>query len=193
MKLSSRSVAFVLFSALAITLSGCTSTGTAPEATETPEKQAGALGSRICFVNESSVPMSVAPSGRIVPENNRHFVGNAGPLSANSELCFAGWNSRESDDFKSNKLATVPTYFRADVVVALSVDGRYNALTFYAQNDSIKPCKISWNENPGVNHWVGETPSVDNSITTSAIGQNFTVTRRGDSEYYKEFLVRFTR
>jgi hypothetical protein len=193
MKLRSRRAALVLFSFLAITLTACTSTSIATEETETSSKEAGARGSRICFTNDSDIAMSAAPSGRIVQKNATHDIGVAGPLSADSELCFAGWNSRE-EMMKTRESHWAWDYTIVDSVVAVSIDGNYNALTFYARNPNIDLPLIYWNQSPAtIPYWTGSKFGIGNSLNGDVSGHSFTATRREDSEYFKEFLVRFTQ
>ncbi len=139
--------------------------------------------------------MSAAPGGRVNEENGSSFVGTAGPLSADAELCFAGWNSREAYDLQPRMFGVTHWgYEVVDVMVSVSADGNYNALSFYADNPSIRSTKLQWKVDPEAKqNWKGQVFSVDESTTVSAGGLNFTVARRGDSQNYKEYVVRFTR
>mgnify|MGYP006898275467 CR=1 FL=1 len=158
-------------------------------------KEAGTLGSRICFINETGALMSAAPSGPEVTENAWTFVGTTGPMTADSELCFAGWNSRQAYEFQARMFGAHHWgYSEVDVLVAVSADGNYNALSFYARNRSISAPSLHWKVDPlAQKDWNFTVPSVNESSTATAAGLNFTVTRRADSQDYKEFVVRFTR
>ena len=188
--------AIILTSALALTLTACTASDGAPAGNATDHavaKEAGALGSRICFINETDVPMSAAPSGRVVQQYADHNVGVAGSLSTTTELCFAGWNSREVM-MKSKGSRGLPVYTTGDAIAAVNIDGNYNALGFYALNPSLSSPEVRWSGNPEAEtFWTVKYFGSGDSTVAEAAGHTFSVTRRDDSEFYKEFVVRFTR
>lgn len=177
------------------TVAGCSST---PDtfATSEPkllEKEAGVSGSRVCFSNSTSVPMSAAPAGE--PIQGRQDIGPAGAITAQNELCFAGWNSRRYTDWISDDLGKgFFQEYTSDVVVALSIDGAYNALTMRANNVAIARPDFTWTEDPlKEQKWSGGAMSDGAVVQGSVAGHSFTVTRRADTDNFKEFLVQFTQ
>lgn len=156
-------------------------------------KEAGVSGSRVCFSNATGVLMSVAPAGE--PIQGTQDIGPAGEMTDKKEICFAGWNSRRytdwiTDDFGKGFFQV----YNTDVAVAVSIDGAYNALTLRANNVAFARPDLTWTDDPtAAQTWTGGAMSDGAVLQGSVAGHSFTVTRRDDSDNYKEFLVRFTK
>lgn len=171
-------------------------TGCAPTSPETTSfiKEAGYLGSRICFINATGLPMSAGFSGTVFEENASHIVGTGGMVSGDTERCFAGWNSfltkeLRPRDYEGSGLMDA----KQDVVAAVNIDGRYNVAIFRARNMSWD-ASMYWTDNVDKEQaWNGKLEMhLKDSYSGSVKGHDFTVTRRDDSEFYKEFVVRFS-
>lgn len=186
---------FSLAMIAALSLTSCAS----PSSTAAPEgtsKEAGTLGTRICITNATTLPMTAAPSQRVVRKNADHIVGSAGALSDTSPLCFAGWNSylqnvwSGADDFNPGKWSTI----EQDVSISIGIDGNYNVLNFRANNEPIYKPSLNWITNTeSPIQWSGDRMPEGETLEGNAAGHQFTVTRVSDSEFYKEFTVRFTK
>lgn len=175
-----------------IALTGCTSV--APTATETSAvKEAGTLGTRLCFTNGTDKPISAAPSPQVEAKNASHNVGAAGSITDSSELCFAGWNSYRLDGWGSS----TNTYHSQlyDVATTVNVDGVYDALSFRGVNEWIGLPLVYWTtgEQGSEQPYDGRSMNVGDVENRDFEGNSFTITRREDSEFYKEFLIRFTK
>lgn len=137
--------------------------------------------------------MSVAPAGE--PIQGTQDIGPAGEMTDKKEICFAGWNSRLytdwiTDDFGKGFFQV----YNTDVAVAVSIDGAYNALTLRANNVAFARPDLTWTDDPtAAKTWTGGAMSDGAVLQGSVAGHSFTVTRRDDSDNYKEFLVRFTQ
>lgn len=183
--------------AAALVLTGCSSAPASPqEASHEPTetiKEAGVSGSRICFLNSTGLTISAAPAGQAIAGSQD--IGPAGPVLSNKELCFAGWNSRRYTDWVENEFDK--GYFNdytTDVIVAVSIDGAYNAVTIRANNPAIARPDLTWTEDPlRAQKWSGQAMSDGAVVQGSASGHSFTITRRGDTDNYKEFLIQFTQ
>lgn len=191
MKLTPKLVTLALVSVSVLV--GCTSNPQAEESSSTT-REASLRGSRICVVNSSDVPMSAAITGAAVPENSNTLVGKPGELS-DTELCFAGWNAIKTTSLYTDKEpgggGEVNT---TDVAVGVNIDGNYNQIKFRAFNGLFKPPVLWWLVQDGnTDNWGGGSFSDQATNTGSVDGHNFTVTRRDDSDNYKEFLVTFTK
>lgn len=178
----------------AFTLASCSSTPQ-PTVSVPSTKEAGMLGSRVCFTNSTSLPMTVSPSQRVVSENVNHIVGAAGAINKSSEQCFAGWNSYQTVVYMKDDAGQAQWLdISEDVSVSVGIDGHYNVLNFRANNLAFVPPYLYWTNDPNrPTSWGGEELSVGSSYQDTSGGHSFTVTRRDDSEFYKEFTVNFTK
>lgn len=203
-----------LFSALAVagvlTLTSCASS-TTTALTESASKQtgplgwaalaqgevsreAGVLGSRICFTNATSLPMTAAPSQQVNGKNADHIVGATGALSDTAEQCYAGWRSYLLNVWQGSSDNGAWANLQVDVVLSIGIDGNYNALSFRAINQDYGAPLLNWTENPDIKGgWHGKKLAINGSYEATAAGHTFTVTRLNDSEFYKEYVVRFTK
>jgi hypothetical protein len=156
-------------------------------------KEAGVSGSRICFLNSTGLTISAAPAGQAIAGSQD--IGPAGPVLSDKELCFAGWNSRRYTDWVANEFDK--GYFNdytTDVIVAVSIDGAYNAVTIRANNPAFARPDLTWTEDPQrEQQWSGQAMSDGAVFQRSASGHSFTIIRRGDTDNYKEFLIQFTQ
>lgn len=178
----------------AVVLTACTQEAPTSLAEET-SKEAGTLGSRICFTNATDLPMTAAPSQQVDTNNADHIVGEAGAISDNSAQCYAGWNSYSLDVWKAEGDSTgFWTMTGQDVALSVGIDGDYNVLNFRANNESFRKPSLYWTANPASPEiWSGNFMSEGESIEGNAAGHKFIVSRLNDSQYYKEFAVRFTQ
>lgn len=174
-----------------ILLTGCSEAPSTPQPSEVV-KEAGVRGTRICFANETKLPISVAPSDFVNQPNADHIVGKAGAVTPGSELCFAGWNSYFAPQFH---LWSEQSYGNnvQDIVVSVNIDGAYNVLFFKSKNEIFFPAAILHSTELYSDKWVGFGSPGANNWPVTAAGHTFIETYRDDSEYYKEFLVTFTK
>lgn len=159
----------------------------APEVT----KEAGTLGSRICFTNGTSMNITATPTGEVIGSN---MVGTTGVVPTYDELCFAGRNSIRSFEKTPDSVFSGLQSTMRDAAVAVTVDGNTNTLFFSAYNPAYTAPLLKWsNKQESNRYWSGGAMSVGENVSASSGGNSFTVTRREDSDLYKEFLVQFTQ
>lgn len=151
-------------------------------------------GARICLTNSSGVPMSAGITGATVPENANTLVGKPGDLGT-TELCFAGWNGIKTSSLYSDKEPGGGGEVNStDVAVGVNIDGNYDQIKFRAFNGPLFPPVLWWLVQGGdVNNWGGGSFKENSSRTGTVDSHEFTVTRRDDSDNYKEFLIQFTK
>lgn len=156
-------------------------------------KEAGTLGSRICFTNGTNMNITATPTGEGIESN---VVGSTGVVPTYDELCFAGRNSMRIAQKEGNpvKGGTSMVLNLVDIAVAVTIDGNPNTLFFSAFNHAFKAPNVKWiNKQESNSFWDVATLSVGENVSTSSGGYAFTVTRRDDSNNYKEFVVKFTQ
>lgn len=171
-------------------LSACGGTSQ-PEASAEGSKEAGTLGSRICFTNGTNMNITATPTGEVIGPN---IVGTTGVVPTYDELCFAGRNSIRSFEKTSDSVFSGLESTMRDAVVAVTVDGNTNTLFFSAYNPAYTAPLLKWSNKQASNkYWKGGAMSVGENVSASSGGNSFTVTRRDDSDSYKEFLVQFTQ
>lgn len=180
--------------AATVALTGCTSSSVTSTTSPAPtEKTASTLGTRICFSNGTDLPISAAPGSSLYTKNASSAVGSAGVVTDTTELCFAGWDSYKADGWSTSSTSYGQQVY--DVATSTNIDGEYNAIEFRGINTWVGLPNIYWTTGtPGQNQpYDGRAMDVGDSVDRSFAGHSFTVTRRGDSDNYKEFLVRFTQ
>lgn len=180
--------------AATVALSGCASSAAGPAASSAPtEKTASTLGTRICFTNGTNLAISAAPGPGLDSKNAGSAVGSAGAVTDATELCFAGWDSYKADGWSTSDTSYGQQKY--DVATSTNIDGVYNAIEFRGINTWVGLPNIYWTTGtPGQDQpYDGRAMNEGDSIDRSFAGHSFTVTRRGDSDNYKEFLVRFTQ
>ena len=180
--------------AATVALTGCASSVVGPTASPAPsEKTASTLGTRICFTNETDLPISAAPGPGLDSKNAGSAVGSAGVVTDATELCFAGWDSYKADGWSTSSTSYGQQVY--DVATSTNIDGVYTAIEFRGINTWVGLPNIYWTTGtPGKEQpYDGRAMNVGDSVDRSFAGHSFIVTRRGDSDNYKEFLVRFTQ
>lgn len=136
--------------------------------------------------------ITATPTGEEIESN---AVGTTGVVPTYDELCFAGRNSMRVAQRESNPVTggTSMVLNLVDTAVAVTIDGNPNTLFFTAFNPALKTPYAQWtNKKESNSFWGAAILSVGENVSASTGGYSFTVTRRGDSENYKEFVVRFT-
>lgn len=188
---------------LAVSLVGCSSvttglsgvaTSPSPTVISQPAKEAGTLGTRVCLINESQVPISIATWQVLNTKNGNTAEGYSGVGAPGVEMCTSGWSAFDVPFYKYSRDMGpdnwVPQSF--DVAFSVNIDGEYNALVFRANNAFISSPKLEWTTPPTTqwDAWVPWTGSEGSLADIEYKGHSFQVIRRTDSSFHKEFLIR---
>lgn len=177
----------------AVLLTGCSSTAEVSDPAPTA-KEAGVLGTRICFTNSSGLPVSAAAGGRVVASEAGHITGEPGVVDAQAERCFAGRNSYEVySTVTSFTEGQIQEWATEDVAVSTNVDGEYGILLFTGYNPSVKAPRLRWRNSADPLTPLGDSLEIGETKNIQEAGHKFAISRRGDSDLYKEFLVNFTK
>lgn len=192
-------VAVALACGIALSMLGCSSTTASENPAQTAQgsgtetREAGVRGTRICFVNETDLVVSIAPADLVYQENADHIIGEKGPIPTGSQVCYAGWNSYQATGWEDPRWADIPT---VDVSATIGIDGNYNAIYFRGDNKKYVQAFLAWTTGkPTERGYPGIIREEDNPLSKadSVAGHPFTVTMVEESEYFKEFVVRFTK
>lgn len=191
--MKTKTIISIAVSLLAITSLTACAAPSQPKAAPEVTKEAGTLGSRICFANATNMNITATPTGEVVDSN---VVGTTGVVPTYDELCFAGRNSIRVVEKTPNPVTGGSSMVSTlvDIAAAVTIDGNPNTLLFTAFNPALKAPQAKWTNKKQTNSfWSGGAMSVGDNVSASSGGYSFTVTRRGDSDLYKEFLVQFTQ